>query len=286
MANKNVLFLGLPGSGKTSFIAALWYFIFQSKSNNSLVLDSIIGENEYLSEITKEWLSFNPVSRTRLTSKGEQVIMKVKEIQNGLIHQLEIPDFSGETFREQFDNREWSKDFSNLLDDVEGIVLFINPNDEKNMPKFIIDLLKFQRFLGAVPPDKDKDSKAVPYDPAHTPNQVKLVDFFQFLDYYKSRGTRIKLSLVISKYDTLLIEDEPYPDPEIWIKNHLPLLHQYLICNHNKYDLRCFGISAQGGDYATEVNRLAEIDPSERIRVFSDSGESSDIALPILWSLA
>ena len=75
--------------------------------------------------------------------------------------------------------------------------------------------------------------------------------------------------------------------PKLWLENELPLLNQFLESNRDLLEFKIFGISAQGGDYDGDKDKLQEeIHPSKRIIVQKETGEiSSDISLPIKWLL-
>jgi hypothetical protein len=59
----NFLLIGLPSTGKTSFLAALWYAIQQSRSPTGLILKKLEGDSTYLNTIRAAWLAFKPVGR-------------------------------------------------------------------------------------------------------------------------------------------------------------------------------------------------------------------------------
>ena len=50
-SSHNFLLMGLPSTGKTSFLAALWYAIQQTQSPTALVLKKLDGDSGYLNKI-------------------------------------------------------------------------------------------------------------------------------------------------------------------------------------------------------------------------------------------
>ena len=64
----NFLLIGLPSTGKTSFLAAL-YAIQQTQSPTALVLKKLDGDSGYLNKIRDAWLAFKPVGRNPIDTK-------------------------------------------------------------------------------------------------------------------------------------------------------------------------------------------------------------------------
>lgn len=298
MSGIKIIFVGLPSSGKTTFLAALWDSINTKGSNKELELDNLKDcENEYLNFIRREWLKYSSVTRTNNTML-QATSMNLKDSSNGEKFTINIPDIKGETFRDQFSTREWSDEYKKIIDDVNGLVLFITPKDKNARPQLLRDAIRAERDLHKalkvantiIEPSKVmevteqsyKENKFIAYSHEHTPSQVKLVDFLQMLHYQKNFDNAVKLSVVVSAWDTI---PETTITPEDWVKNHLPLLHQYISCNDDLYDPKYFGVSAQGGDYDLEqdMDILYEIKPIDRVKVKVNNEIKKDISLPITW---
>ncbi len=285
MPKNKILLLGLPNTGKTTFIAALWYYVRSDAATKSLILNSLEkGEHEYLNKISMEWLSFEKVPRTN-PGVIEPVLMNLKNVKTGEIILLDIPDFSGEIFREHFDNREWSKELFELFDEIVGTLIFINPNDHKNRPALVSDAIEAAAILGEVPPLINDLSKLIPWDSTHTSNQVKLVEHLQMISYYKDEILPMKIGIIISAWDKVEDIKEPKVYPEEWLKLHLPLLYQYLTTNQSNFICEYFGISAQGVDYDDKdgINELFDVPAEDRICVKQGNNIFNDIAQPISW---
>ncbi len=280
MINKGVLFAGLPQTGKTTYMAALWYYIFNSFSNEDYTVNNLANdEKEYLNARASEWASFEPVLRT---SQGviEQVTISMKKKTTQDIVQLNIPDISGEAFKRQFSAREWSLEFDEIIKNTNGILLFIDPMNERNIPKFIYNRNGYYKLFGENPPIPEEKEA---WSTENVPDQVKLVDFLQTIDYHRPHSVST-VSVVVSCWD--LVEKTPNPlEPKEWCKLNLPLLYQYLESNNTLFASKYFGVSAQGCDYETdsEIKTLREISPLERILVVEGKNKSNNILSPILW---
>lgn len=282
MNQTRILFMGLPASGKTTFIAALWNYVNSVSSERKLRLNTLEdGEHEYLNAMRDAWLNFNRVQRTN-NPLGEQVVMNLEK-SNGTNIILDIPDFSGEAFKSHFEQRKWSVHFDSIIDQVKGIVLFIDPKDEKIRP----NTLSFENAMVAILNDKAAQTtpanqeETIPWSHDFVPSQVRIVELLQFLMYHKLKGRSIKLALVVSAWDVIKGEDEP----QEWLLKNVPLLSQFLACNESVFATRIYGISAQGGDYedAAIADSLYEKLPFDRVQVKDGAHMSNDLTKPIFW---
>jgi DNA polymerase III delta prime subunit len=288
MSEKKILLAGLPSTGKTTFIAALWYYVNCSNTDKSLTLNSLAkGEQEYLNKIRQAWLSYEQVQRNIIANfKGEEVIMNLKKTENGENIVLNIPDFSGEAFKAHFDSREWTKEYDAIINDLTGLVLFINPSDEKNRSVLISKVNETARLLGDKIPETNEGVILKNWDPEHTSNQVKLVESLQFIQFHKLQNRTLKVSVVISLWDEVIKNHGNNSfTPEKWLEKHMPLLYQFIICNKFNFLAEYFGISAQGLDYVDDekVEEFTNSDPIKRILVKQNDIISNDIARPITW---
>ncbi len=274
-----ILFTGLVATGKTTYIAAMWYMLFHNRKSQ-LALGELTTEDEYLNIICEKWMSFEPVLRTPLKNSGEKVTINVVDKITGKTIELNIPDFSGETFRSHFDQREWTEEFKEILKDTSGVLLFVNPTQTNNMPKLVIREHELMRLFGEEPNNDGVIFEK--YDPSHTPNQVKIVEELQFFEKYGDIESPLKIAIIISQWDDVDKAKENLPAPEQWLKHHLPLLYQYCKCNSSIFQVRVYGISAQGGDYR-DREELAEKNHLERVFITDGNECNNDILKPIIW---
>jgi hypothetical protein len=291
---------GLPGSGKTSFLVALWHVVESEEVPNSLVLKAFFeGDREYIQKARERWLRYEPVVRNTTDASGPiQFSLSERGGEGDL--RLTIPDLAGETFRQQFLERTWSEEFEERLSGVTGLLLFINPDnvDEPltiaeadaalatdGLESAAIDDDPEEDEYGAEEePDEDEESFAL----AHCCTAVKLVDLVQFLAA-KVVPAPIPVAVVISAYDSL--DGTPYQsDPELYMRQRVGLLDQYLRANPERFHVQAFGLSAQGADYemATAVAELQNrINAAERIRVVTTGrADHHDASAPIRWLAA
>jgi hypothetical protein len=301
MSETRILVSGLPGTGKTTFIAALWCYVKSDATEKSLTVNSLAGvEHEYLNSIANDWMEYKIPGRSLQNTHFEKVILPLKRVSDSQAVTLEIPDIAGEKFRDHFDMREWSFEFDSLLHDVTGILVFVNPLAANNQPKFIADAIESEALfeenaMNADPPitqggSAKKEASEVPPKPTLTnwdikfvPNQVKIVEGLQFLHHHKTLQKPLKLSIIISAWDAVPGAEEL--EPEQWLENNLPMLSQYLQCNVDKFTSCFFGVSAQGCDYEkdAEVDALIEKPLHDRVKIKQGKNTDTDITQTIIW---
>ncbi len=280
---EKVLLIGLPSSGKTTFLAALWYLV-DGNHSTMLSLDTLHGDREYLNAIRSQWLSCTPVDRTRVINEPI-TSMRLKNNGNGRIVEFEIPDLSGETFLDQWIRRSWSPGFQDIIDDAKGALLFVHPNEviepiRIDQADLIHHEISTERDDNGNPPIYEQP---VEWNPRDTPTQVQLVDLLQFVEEYEGLVFPFRLSVIISAWD--LVSNAELA-PEMWLSKRLPLLHQYLYSNIDKFPYKIYGVSAQGGDYDQAERLMDYQDQSQRIIVVDPDKKRSDLTAPLIWLMS
>src|SRR5271165_6669586 len=66
--------IGLPGTGKTTFLAALWHLIDAGEVSTRLVLDKLIGDHSYLNSIVEAWRRCEEVPRTSMAAEASVAV--------------------------------------------------------------------------------------------------------------------------------------------------------------------------------------------------------------------
>jgi hypothetical protein len=268
--------IGLPESGKTTFLAALWHLIEAGEVTTQLTLDHLEGDREYLNTIAECWRQCEKVPRT--SGAGEvDVSILVHEPKTGRRAKLGFPDLAGEAFRQQVASRQCKKNYIDGFDDNGGVMLFLTAD----RPQDGITLLDMGAVLDE---DEQLSSEQQEWDPKLLPQQVQLVELLQFLQRHPFRRIQRRLAVIVSAWDVI---DDPSLLPEAWLGRELPLLHQFLQSNSASFEFRVYGISAQGGNLDEGKDSLLEKTPSERIKCVGDEVVyPHDITAPIHWLMA
>lgn len=277
-SNQFVL-IGPPATGKTSFLAALWYLVQHSQVEHRLTLERMEGDSKHLNQISSLWATFEVVPRTP-TGSERTVSMVLKDTETNKTITLTFPDLSGESFILQWVERQFTASYNKFLQEASGGILFISPINYRKPVRIDVAAPLVHEMGGAGGDNDGDDTSQTPWDPTQTPTQVQLVELLQFIagrDYFKPP---FRLALVISAWDQLKGANTT---PAKWLDDELPLLVQFLESNRRLFDYTVYGVSAQGGDY-NEADQLAEMEPSERIQIAgADVKNPHDLTEPLLW---
>ena len=268
------LLIGFRGSGKTTFLAAVWHLLEAQEIPSALFAPTLQPDREHLNFIRGHWLRLEPTTRTSLRNM-QTVSVTMEDRKQGTKASIVIPDFSGEVFRMQWTEREVWQNYVKLVQLSSGAVLFVHPYEVKPGPRIPPRSLTVK--------DEARERDTVPWNAEFAPTQVQLVDVIQtYLRLAENPPTR--LAVVVSAWD--LINDEQIT-PDAWFTARLPLLAQFFEARGENLAVKYFGVSAQGGDLPKEKAKLEKIrKPSERIYVVEDGKRHPDLTAVLRWLIA
>ena len=288
---KSVLVCGLPGSGKTTYLAALWHLLQSGEMETALALQSLAyGEYEYVNTIRRRWQQGKKQIRT--VGAARQVGLDL-ESNDGRSGRLMFLDHSGETFDHIWELRSCSQVVAEQLRDRGGVALFVRAEGVK-APVPLSDLLEIEREMREAMPELENERVQEAHTErewsgADSPDQVKIVDLLQILAGEMRAGSEERLAVIVSAWDRL----SEYSSPEDFVARRLPLLAQYLQARIHPFEYRYFGVSAQGCEYVEEDHRealpdelvaiLALEQPSLRLSLLDGSKMRRDLTLPVDW---
>ena len=279
------LMMGLPKTGKTTFLAALWYVVnHPDELPLALKLNRLQGDDSYLNLIQKNWLRFEQVDRTKIGSE-KVASMELIDPQISKVGQILFPDLSGERFRQQFEERVCSKYYVGQVQESVGALFFIH-SGEIIPPTRIDEAESLAQTIRspAEEPIHNQEEHPVPWESSQASTQVKQVELLQFLSVIPNLRKPFHIAIILSAWD-LICEISNFPKE--FLKKRLPLFDQYLKTNSDQFITKVFGVSAQGATYDEEDSRVRLADksynPSERILVKSENVDSHDITEPVKW---
>jgi hypothetical protein len=290
--------VGLPRTGKTTFLAALWHVTESEEITGSLRLERISDEAKHLNEIRNDWLSFQPVGRT-VPGQDQSVSLWLRNEQ-GAVGEIAFPDLSGEAFEQAWTGRHWPTEYDEHIADAGGLLLFIHPGTVKEP----ISIRETQRMAEAAIPEeaeadayasilRDSEKTVEPteeWNPLMAPTQVQLVELLQFVQQRSKTEFPIRLGIVISAWDIVRSKHgQQYSGSagaESWLKDRLPYLMQFMRSNPEFINVRIYGVSAQGGDLSADRQALQRFArTAERILIEGPDCAPHDISEPIRWCL-
>jgi energy-coupling factor transporter ATP-binding protein EcfA2 len=276
----HLLFIGLPGSGKTTFLAALWHVLEDRSSATSLKLTRLSGDRTYLNGITEDWRACSLVQRTPLQTE-EMVVLHLDGDGFGAF-ELTVPDLSGEAFEQQLADRRMSVHHDELVQQATGVILFVHPDVQKGTQ--LTQALQLEVALGGAGAQEGdgsdgNTSTVAPWSVEKLPTQVKLVELLQFV--LERAPRRVRVAVVVSAWDLA----DNFGAPHDFLSREMPLLRQFLDSNREVLEHAVFGVSAQGGDIPKDKTALLELDALKRVKVRQGDDVNHDITKPIAWLL-
>jgi hypothetical protein len=281
---------GLPESGKTTYVAALWHSISVSPVEESLSLVAVDEGFEYLNRIARSLADGLAMDRTVLGERHECRFSAADS--SGRVFQLAIPDTSGEEFRLGWATRSMGSEVVDDLTSADGLLLFVH--GENVQEPIRIDQL--DRAGGGTTSTTDlspnastgttepPEPKPLEFEPILAPTASILVDLLgTVVTLRPADGKKLAVAIVISAWDRVSPQNI---EPSIWIETNLPLLAQYLRSNSDRLNVVFFGISALGGRLPEDRQFILSRPPEARVRVKGTGYKESDIAAPLRWLLS
>jgi hypothetical protein len=283
MSDRSVVIIGLPASGKTTFLAALWHLIMMRDVQTALRFGDLrAGDAKYLNAIAARWREARVQDRTAVA--GKQLVGMNLLDSNEQPLRVSFPDLPGEEYLHMWEDRTCNGEVAEII--RRGDVLLFVHADTIRAPQWVVDEVALSRSLGLAVPN----GETVPWRPRLAPTQVQLVDLLQLLRRQPLDVGPRRLGLMLSAWDKARGEGL---SPEDFLRSKLPLLAQYLDRSADSWTWRVYGVSAQGGDYdptevgkdpTSDAERLRNLDrPSTRIQLVSSGAESHDLTEPLAW---
>lgn len=242
----NYVLIGLPHSGKSTFIAALWHIFESEDLEDSLIIKGLPEDSEYLNKLRDTWLSYKDFERTKVENK-HHITLTVTRQSDDVISELRFPDVSGEMYMIQFENRKLDFEYLKMIQTASGIILFINPDDVIE-PQLISNV---NTCIGNPESSKNVD-EVKNWEFNDAPTQVILIDLLQMI--LENIVKPIKVAVVVSAWDVII--NVQNSNPSNWVESSLPLLFQFLKANDSQLKHTFFGISAQGGNYSEQTSEF------------------------------
>lgn len=288
------LVVGLAGTGKSTFIAALRHVTEAGDIPGALRLATLGSDDSYANELRSKWMQCEELDRTKPDS--EVMLELCLAIESGEhFADLEFPDLSGESIEQQWSLRLCDPQYASLAQACSGVLLFIHPHRLVSPTRIADANLAIAALLPTDEASADSAEPAEPqstsgtpapkHDPRETQAQIKMVELLQFIHELRRSDQPVPLAVMLSAWDIAersTNAGRPIT-PTAWMQQQAPLLFQFLSSNASRFRWRVFGVSAQGGDLKQDRAALLEKAPSDRLRLVSDGHEESDVTVPIRW---
>ena len=299
MDKKKVFMIGMPSSGKTTYLASLCRLLLYGGQETGWKLDvkDVPEGFERVQILIKNINSYKAVKRTYGLELNNVALSLYNQNQEWM--QFVVPDSSGEIFRDLVYDRRIASNIMDHIVESDMLLFFINVNTmiweeriklgEKSAIKQLNEeqgdkvtqsaediVEEYARDreneqIKSKEQVKNKEKEQKKYN-----NQSALVELLQIIIYLVPHSLNIRF--VISAWD--LVEKEFKQDkvtPKEYIKIKLPLLYQYLEFNPKLIDYEIWGVSAQGGDFDDEddLKKLQSNNGEDYICVVDSKADTS-----------
>ena len=273
--DRSALLVGLPGTGKTSYLAILFLAIMEERAC-SIRLAEFDDDRVYINQVSQALIQCRKANRTE-TSESSGLGMAII-LPSGESARLLIPDYSGETWHAALEERSISAELAAQIVDATSVMLFVHVDEFTNDPP-IFELNAIESALDADIATADEPHEMEPEDGTNIESsQVQLIDLLQVVAAFR-RASAGRVSIVLSAFDCVIGQT-----PSEWIETSAPLLHQFLVTNKSRLEVDVYGLSAQGGEFGDDAAKdsLIERDPVERAFMVSANGKQVDFDSPFL----
>lgn len=269
-----VTMVGMPSTGKSTYLAALYSSLVDPPASPSARLLRQPKTRAYLEDLRHAWLRGERLART-LSDSGELVELSVDFLGRGTAR-LRVPDIAGESFQEVFVERHADGTATDLVGAASGLLLFTHP-DHVRPRVSISDLKSMQALVGDVDPPATINTEKE-FDPRLLPAEVQIVDLLQWVHDVRRQEKTHRIALMISAWDLVTVPRSPRE----WLAARMPMLDGFLNANNDIFEICVYGVCAQGGDY--EKEDVAALRARDRAYIVEPDGtRNSDVGRPLEW---
>lgn len=260
---------GLPSSGKSTYIAALWYNLCNCDAN-MLMSSGDLPENTTLLEKLEElWQQVKKIERSSSEQNVvDNILLNLIVKETGQIITLNVPDFWGEKFYDIIEQNDTDEieNWCNEADSLFYMVADVNPSnfiDDDNMDE---------------EPDKKED--VPPIDVKKMSLAAINIMVLKFLFQHKKFK---RLVLALTRWDEVTDNGDNPENPEKWLQSYSPAFYNFV--KHYYPDVLIVGLSSQGCDYEKNnwelKDMLRKTEKGKRAFVNDANGICYDLSMPL-----
>lgn len=274
--NNNVLIIGLPDSGKTTFLAQLYVRIKKRKGKLRLSKNT---DELNIKAIESAVNALANGNATTTTSADDNLEVVLPVTLGDLEFKLVCPDYGGEQIRNIGDLLEVNPEMQKRTKSSDQWLFFIRPGEI--FPAYDLSLATYQDLQVG----RDKEL-AIP----ELSHQSRLIEILQALIHFKGTGIKNlivnpRLFIVLTCWDELNTETTP----EQIILEKLPLLYDLICTNWGKHEFSFLGLSSQEFSLDTQEAKdkyLDELPENHGYLVLPDGSKDKDLTKLIEIAIA
>ena len=269
---RTIAMLGLPRTGKSTYLGALWRLVQDAEATEIWELD-FTGDRSRVNMLADNVSNGVEIERTEVdTEEGFELEVGFAGDHSA---RLDIPDLSGEASRELVEGRVWRKSLADTLQRADALMLFVHPDR--------IELPIPANFTGddeSEPEDDEANELEFPVKDSCT--AAKLVELLENVIELRSDLWPIRIAVIVSAWDRV----DGDPAPSNWLEERLPGVAGMVSCNPDQVTAAVFGVSAQGGRLPNDkVALLAKGGVRQRAFAANPAGHRAGLWDPLRWAL-
>jgi hypothetical protein len=273
---KNILVVGLPETGKSSFIQALDEVLKHPRSAADLCSCGLAQDRSYIQSGKAEFLAGKKLTRTTRPLEDTAVELWFEHRRTGQRGRLHLPDVKGEVFQDQWVHRQWEQNYRSSLSNISGALIFVRADGKARNDELLGTMITQPIITG---------QSLSGWEMKHASAQVQLVDVLQFIMDYSDVPRPLRSVVLISAWDTVGGAGDLRPkDPSKFLEREWALVAQYLKANPECFEYRTYGVSAYGGE-PNHLGAMALKPAHERVTLTYATVTDHDITRPIRWLL-
>lgn len=265
-----VCLVGLPATGKTTYIAALWAYLRSGAPDATYRVPRVPEDTTYLNAIANAWATGADMPRS--SPGATDTVEFTIEIDGRSPVTVVLPDLPGEMFLNAVRRASIDTVPAEAVVGSDLLLLFVNgqratafaPLGDQEPPISVTESDDGERIneftIGALDTD--------------TLNTELLERLRHLLD-----RPLPPIVVVVSAWDVL---EGSYASPADWLEKQQPMTSQYLDALRAGTTIGIVGVSAQGADYDDEPT-VHHKPVTERAWGRFDEDTRTDIAGPLLW---
>ncbi len=267
--------VGLPATGKTTYIAALWAYLTSGAPNATYRVLTMPKDTKYLNAIANAWAARQdmPRSSTGATDTVEFTI----EIEGRDPVTVVLPDLPGELFLNAIRRPAIDSVVAAAVETSDLLLFFVNGQEAKTFTP-----------LGDQEPPEDaghaEDESAAlgelnEFVVGELDADTLNTELMERLCFLLRDQSLPPIVVVVSAWDAL---EGKYASPEDWFRAEQPMSWQYVDGLRSQTTVGVVGVSAQGADYRDDPD-IHHKPTAERAWGRADTVTKTDIAGPLLW---
>lgn len=285
MSVGSIVMVGLPDSGKTNYLAALWDALQAGKGRLSAPVppDELTYVEEALACQSRGEFAPRSDKNIEESRKDFSVAVRLKSQPDTPSINVVVPDITGELWKSAIETTEIAPEWMSELESATGAVLFIRIRSESNSAP--LDWVTTDRLLTATKLSEadEKKSKGIP-------TQIALCELLRFLEHTvpsRGEGVRPRVAVAVTAWD-LMDAETAAKGAAAFLRKEYPLFAGRLD-DIESLEVALFGVSAVGGDFEDPVFKERYLNGEVTGYVTTGGGKAlvveADVTMPIAWIL-